>query len=788
MAHQFSLEVKIHGLILVLPFSNTSTVEEIATAAYDEYQQLNPRAPPLKLLCVRDVNGRILSGKLNIIKHQLEHYLEVQVEEWLDADVINNPSVLDSTYRKWQVWTCRQVFEMITESLAKNNSISINTLSDKSPNQEPVNDREAAWIDLLDELCASPAESVQIVCLKSLNALRQKARNDQHVRYATSKLLRLLHDSPHLQIVTSIMQIFQNNAQALLPLSQYHAEEALLLTASIDLDALIVRFPQHHASLVRCFNNMYTTAYTTTFTGPRLDSADDSLSANKALNTAAEALSASLTVSGKEEVGAVKDAMIVAAMSPLRYPVSSTTSAAIQTAFTTAPSNPLDLQTRTSLTGLGLGAMSPSRLLALLSSEDPSMRSFAITKIHSLLVSKATSIVPVPSNESAGSPRGSSTARTAKDSASASAALDMMKLGKNNQSPLPLTPATSKDPFFATQEEVEALGLALFAALKTFLGPRPDAVPTTQSSSMSPKKPARAKPSWDPQPRAQRLIQQQLDSELCDVSSLKAVISCLMIGSTSQHPAFNSLPVKVSLAAARAKALLTRNQEKPVAPPAPTISPRGGTVATAKTAAANSSSAASLPEMEDLSGEGMVSQWYSIWCRLGGQWARLLITLSHECDPAIAEPAAMLAQGVLDYAAADSGPSTGPASAINNNATTFPQGYGWHALQCKLDDLSLCYFLQCEPTRPSLVEPTGWGDRSIYGRNFRLGLALQWACCLSSHGHSNQKREPLRSKNDSNSAVARRGGEAKESRIKVTNLSILQHILHTNPLTHLHLP
>ena len=32
------------------------------------------------------------------------------------------------------------------------------------------------------------------------------------------------------------------------------------------------------------------------------------------------------------------------------------------------------------------------------------------------------------------------------------------------------------------------------------------------------------------------------------------------------------------------------------------------------------------------------------------------------------------------------------------------------------------------------MEPEGWGEYSVYGRNYRRGLALQWMCCRASRG------------------------------------------------------
>ena len=48
------VETLINSICLLLPFDVNASVAEIAERAYYEYKKLNPRAPPMKVLCVRD--------------------------------------------------------------------------------------------------------------------------------------------------------------------------------------------------------------------------------------------------------------------------------------------------------------------------------------------------------------------------------------------------------------------------------------------------------------------------------------------------------------------------------------------------------------------------------------------------------------------------------------------------------------------------------------------------------------------------------------------------------------
>ena len=200
-------------------------------------------------------------------------------------------------------------------------------------------------------------------------------------------------------------------------------------------------------------------------------------------------------------------------------------------------------------------------------------------------------------------------------------------------------------------------------------------------------------------PKARRLIHTQLDAEDCDVEMLRTVMSCLIVCCTSQRPAFNSLRGGGPSSSAHMIAVQLRQDRTP----------------------------SETPEV--------VSQWLSVFARAGEPWVKLLITLAHIRDEVLAEPFAFLAQAVLDAAV----PSTAAVSAVNGRvlraasttAQLQQQHYGWDALQVKLDAPAVAMLLECEPTRSSLVEPTGWAPLSIYGRNFRRGLALQWLSYLS---------------------------------------------------------
>ena len=762
----FSIEVRVCGLVLIMPYVHTSTVEEVSTAAYDEYRSLNPRAPPKKLLAVRDAEGRILSGKLNIIKHQVGVFLDVQVEQWMDADILTTAPALDSEYRKWQSWTARQVSEMISTSLSS---------SGGSRNQELEHDDGSQmdeWLRLLDELAQSPSESVQHLCQSSYVTIRQRSPKEQHVRHAASRLVQQLQQTRHLSVATSVLHEFRRPAGAQPSLSSFHAQELLMLTTSVDLDSLILRFPEHHSALVRGFNGMYTVAY----------GAPEKLAPSLALSGAVGSLGGALPAEARAEVEAAAGRMRLSAEggapSPRLQPPSEAR-AAVQLAFSHGQGG---------LNQQASGSMSTARLLSLLQGEDPAMRRFALDKLHTLLAHAAAVATPVADAGQVSD--GTSTAmkgwadrarKGAVSGASANRATSATKIESDFEK-LANSPRLSSERLQAlerpaaaavdqgaavvafstsTVAEVGALALALFGALKASLGPRPDASDDLPNSPISPDSPShRAQfphlfappPSWGSDavsggglggggvvPRARRLIQDRLEHPNCDVLALQTALSCLMIITTSRQPAFNSLPTRRPRMAAVAPPPVPQQQPKSTQ-----SSPRfgGGSNAAAGPVVPVLSfaqvTAAAL--QTDPAAEAQLSQWMPIVARAGAPWARLLLTLAHVADETVAEPSALLAQAVLDTAAAATAATAAAAAAAASSGSAGGVGgeqqYGWDALNCKLDDESLELFLRCEAQEGGLelMEPEGWGEYSVYGRNYRRGLALQWMCCRASRG------------------------------------------------------
>ncbi len=287
----FVVEAKIMGISLLLPFPLNVSVGTVAEKAYDEFKAMNPRAPPLKISCVRDKNNKILSRELKLKDHHLDRHFVVQVEEFNAGDLLDTPEGVDNEYRRWQLWTVDQIYDMIKQSLAKradedSSSVVARTQDirkskdyderhhlDDGYGKEwaPVvlqveQDVDQKWITLLDELSYTPHQGVKCACLEAFNLLRLKSSSMELVKAAALRICQMLVDEQlYLDVVVCAFNCFRVNAKGLLPLSSYHQKEIILLNKNVvgQYMHILARFPgsEDQRLIMSAYKGMYIHRY-----------------------------------------------------------------------------------------------------------------------------------------------------------------------------------------------------------------------------------------------------------------------------------------------------------------------------------------------------------------------------------------------------------------------------------------------------------------------------------------------------------------------------------------------
>ena len=287
----FVVEAKIMGMSLLLPFPLNVSVGAVAQKAYDEFKVMNPRAPPLKITCVRDKNDKILSRELKLKDHHLDRHFVVQVEEFNAGHLLNTPEGVDNEYRRWQLWTVDQICDMVKQSLmqkADQDSTSVVARTQDIRKSKDYNERhhldeaydkewvpsvllveqdvDQKWISLLDELSHSPHEAVKCACLEVYNLLRLKSSSMEVVKSASLRICQMLVDeNDFLDVVVCALNCFRVNAKGLLPLSSYHQKEILLLNHSIVRQYMdvLARFPgsEDQRLIMSAYKSMYIHRY-----------------------------------------------------------------------------------------------------------------------------------------------------------------------------------------------------------------------------------------------------------------------------------------------------------------------------------------------------------------------------------------------------------------------------------------------------------------------------------------------------------------------------------------------
>ena len=286
----YVVECLIMGISLLLPLPLNVNVDTVAREAYAEFKAMNPRAPPLKITCVRDKNNKILSKGLKLKDHHLDRHFVVQVEEYNAADLLNSPEGVTNEYRRWQMWTVDQIYDMIKVSLASkaeddNASVLAKTedirkskdydnklhLDDGlgkewAPAFQIEQDVDEKWITLLNELSYTPHEGVKCSCLEVLNLLRLRSSSIEVVKGAALRICQILVDeNDSLNVVVCAFNSFRTNAKGLLPLSSYHQKEIILLNTSIvkQYMDILSRFPssEDQRIIMSAYKSMYIHRY-----------------------------------------------------------------------------------------------------------------------------------------------------------------------------------------------------------------------------------------------------------------------------------------------------------------------------------------------------------------------------------------------------------------------------------------------------------------------------------------------------------------------------------------------
>ena len=265
----FVCETHLLGASMLISFPSHATVDDIALQAFSEYKSMYPDAAPMKIVCVKDRESRILSKKLILGDHHLDRYFQIHVEKYAEDDFLNSPAILDTEYRKWQLWTVHQLHKNIIllltdasshernslQKLVDNIRSSLDVDADNGSLSIDVGDRhqpaapqiDSKWMDLLLELIKSPDTKVKIACLEVLCLLRLRCTDKEIVQTASFQICKcIMSEKNCVNILLCGMNCFRENARGLLPLSKFHEKEIILLNSTIvkDYMTILARFPE----------------------------------------------------------------------------------------------------------------------------------------------------------------------------------------------------------------------------------------------------------------------------------------------------------------------------------------------------------------------------------------------------------------------------------------------------------------------------------------------------------------------------------------------------------------
>ena len=273
----FVIECVVLDTSILLPLRLDIDVETVANRAYAEYQAIHPTAPPMKVVCVTDDDGRVMSKALRLDEHELgTNTFHIRVEEYSDKDILGTSQQLDGEYRRWQFWIVRQIYDTLKAALVTQFTASTLEPLRSSHERIPTNVKgsgrgqsashsliDEKMLDLLSEISYSPDLQVKLMCLETMALLRMHSHDDNIVQAASGRIARYVQDEQaNVQVVAYGLHAYRANAKGLLPLSPFHEQEVTMLHRMFRIDVfndILSRFPSKddQKALMVAYKNMY---------------------------------------------------------------------------------------------------------------------------------------------------------------------------------------------------------------------------------------------------------------------------------------------------------------------------------------------------------------------------------------------------------------------------------------------------------------------------------------------------------------------------------------------------
>eukprot|EP01038_Epipyxis_sp_PR26KG_P012660 gene12660-16971_t len=199
------LEVEIRGSVIVLPVDNTSTIQSVSHKAISEYLLFNKKSssPSFRILYTQDSLGRILSGSLSIVEHNIDRKLVVIVEdnvidmngdEAVKYEVVHSPNEVEELYRKWQTHITSKIKDYIY-------NLSIEEIP-------PL--PSTITLSLLDEISASPSQDVQLMSIRGYQLLLTKFNSIPLIKSSLTRISTIFNQTSHCEVAIAALKSINN--------------------------------------------------------------------------------------------------------------------------------------------------------------------------------------------------------------------------------------------------------------------------------------------------------------------------------------------------------------------------------------------------------------------------------------------------------------------------------------------------------------------------------------------------------------------------------------------------
>ena len=227
VSDSFIVEASILDQKLVLSCGNSMTVSGFQKLVLEEYYVIYPRAQPIEIKCIRDSKDRILSSRLLMVNVEHELFVEICGDEEIDSV---DPETINTTYRKWQLYTARQIHEYIQTNSRQERVLELTPLS----------------LRLIEEFKHSSDDIVKSTMVGSLSVmLTHYLMHPRVISFAENQVHEILETTNSIDLTIQTIRLFK-----------HFSRNVDVKRVKRNIESILGRFTTSQTTILACYEEI----------------------------------------------------------------------------------------------------------------------------------------------------------------------------------------------------------------------------------------------------------------------------------------------------------------------------------------------------------------------------------------------------------------------------------------------------------------------------------------------------------------------------------------------------